>query len=135
MGVACKIEIVDLCPFQDSSLLWADVRRKNQKAVSKVLWRQSRPPTVQLINDDADVLVAKVRLHFDKVADGSQACFPSNDSLKAGHELRGRTDLGLRQPFVKSRLVPLKVGRSGWTCHVRSIIMFINNEQVLKMNT
>ncbi len=119
MGVACQIEIVDLRPFQDRSLLWADVRRKKQKAVSNVLWRQSRPPTVQLINDDADVLVAKMRLHFDKVADDSHACFPSNDSIKAAHELRRRTDLGLRQPFVKSRFVPLKAGRFGWTCHVR----------------
>jgi hypothetical protein len=118
MSVACEIEIVDLGAFQGGSLLWADVGRENQKSVADVVGRQSRPPTVQLINDDANVLVAEMPFLLDKVANGSLTCLPSNYSIKAAQELRWRADLGLGHPFLESSLVPLEVRRFWWTLHV-----------------
>ena len=61
---------------------------------------QIRPPAVQLIAADADVLAAEMPFLLDEVPNGPLARLPGDDTVKTGEGLRGRTDLGLRAVAV-----------------------------------
>jgi hypothetical protein len=56
---ADEIEVVDLCAFEDGCLLRSDVRREEQEPVVGVIGRQVRSATIQLLDDDSDVLMTE----------------------------------------------------------------------------
>lgn len=128
MSVAGEIEIVDLGTFQGGSLLGANVRRKKQEPVANVVGGQIRPPTVQLINHDADVLVAEMAFFFDEIANDLPVRFPGNDTVEPVEWPRRYTDLGPRHPLQKNWLVLIEGVRTFCIDHVRNNIMFSNNE-------
>jgi len=135
MSVACEIEVVDLGAFQGRSLLGTDVRRKEQEPVANVVGRQSCHTAVQLIDDDADVLVTEMPFLFNKVANEPTGRLPCEHGVKAIMGSRWRTDRSLRHPPLKIGVVWLKDGRPGGRCHVLHTTVFINNEQDINMNT
>ncbi len=129
VSVACQIEVIDAGAFQGGSLLATNVRGKKQEPVVNVVRGQIRPPTVQLINDDADVLVAKMAFLLDEIANDLPVHFPSDHGVEAVEWPRGCTDLGPRHPVLKNWLVQVE---GVWTFCIDHVLInttFINNEQ------
>ena len=88
MYVAGEIQIVDLRPLKSGRLLCAHVRCKDEQAVLSVLGWQVRSTSVQLVDDDGDVLVSEVSFLFDQVSNGSAGCPPGDNAVEAGQGLR-----------------------------------------------
>ena len=135
MSIAGEIEVVDLRTLEGGCLLSADVRRKKKDPVARSAGGQGRSVSVQLLDYDANVLVAEVSLHLDKVPKRSSCGLPGDDAVESDQSVSGRANLGLRHPLLQSRPVQVEVGRSCWASHVQSNIMFNNNEQYIFMNT
>ena len=135
VNVAGEIQIVDLRPLKSRRLLCANVRCKEEQAVLSVLGWQVRSTSVQLVDDDGDVLVSEVSFLFDQVSNGPAGCPPGDNAVEAAQGLGGQADLGLRHPLLESRLVCIQICRRCWPDHVRYTSMFINNEQDEYMNS
>ena len=105
MSVASEIDVVDVGTLQNPSLLGADVWCQQQKPIANMVGRQTRHLAVQLVDDDADILMAEVTFFFEKVANGPLRRFPSNDSVKTVQGLRDGTDGGLWHPLLEEGLV------------------------------
>lgn len=76
------------CPFSATSRYdLASVRREKQEPVASVVGWQIRSSTVQLIDDDADVLMAEMSLFLDEVSDGSVSRFPGDNPVESGQGL------------------------------------------------
>ena len=129
VGVASQVEIVDRRAFENGSLLRTDVRREQEDFVTDVGLAQAHSSTIQLVDDDADVLMPQVRLLLDEVTNRPFSGPPCDDAVESGPGLPGRADLGLRYPFLESSPVRSQVGCIGGPSHVYYFIVFINNEQ------
>ena len=129
MSVAGEIKVVDLRTLEGGCLLSADVRRKQEDPVARLAGGQGRSASLQLLDDDPNVLVAEVSLLLDKVPNRSPGSLPGDDAVELDRSFSGRANLGLRHPLLQSRPVHVEVGRGCWPSHVHDYIVFINNEQ------
>ncbi len=129
VDIAGEIQIVDLRPLKSRGLLCANVRCKEEQTVLSMFGWQVCATSVQLVDDDGDVLVTEVSFLFDQVSNGSAGCPPGDNAIEAAQGLGGQADLGLRHPLLESRLVCIQICRRCWPGHVRDASMFINNEQ------
>ncbi len=107
MSVASEIDVVDVGTLQNQSLLGADVWRKKEEPIANVAGGQTRHPAVQLVDDDADILVTEMTLFLDEVANGPLRRLPGNDSVKTVEGLRDRADRGRWHPLPEEWSVPV----------------------------
>ncbi len=134
MNVAGEIQVVDLRPLKNSRLLCANVRRKEEQAVLSVFGRQVRSTSIQLVDDDGNVLVLEVSFFFYQVSNGPAGCPPGDNAIETGQGPGGQADVGLRHPLLESLLVCVQISRRCPPRHVRYDSMFINNELHIYMN-
>ena len=120
MSVAGEIKVVDLRTFEGGCLLSADVRRKHEDPVARLAGGQGRSASLQLFDDDPNVLVAEVSLLLDKVPNRSPCGPPCDDAVELNQSSSERANLGLRHPLLQSRPVHVEVGRGCWPSHVHS---------------
>ena len=135
MSVAGEIKVVDLRTLEGGCLLSADVRRKKEDPVARLAGGQGRSASVQLFDYDPNVLVAEVSLLRDKVPNRSRCGLPGDDAVELDRSFSGRANLDLPHPLLQTRPVRVEVGRGCWVSHVHCYSTFINNEQVVVLNT
>src|SRR5438270_223967 len=78
--------------------------------------------------------MTEMPLFLDKVPKGAVRSLPGDDTVETGQGFPGRTDLGLRHPFLECGPVKVEVRRDLRPRHVRNNSMFINNEQLKILN-
>ena len=108
MSVAGEIKVVDLRTLEGGCLLSADVRRKQKDPVARLAGGQGRSASLQLFDDDPNVLVAEVSLLGDKVPNRSPCGPPCDDAVELNQSSSERANLGLRQPLLQSRPAPAR---------------------------
>jgi hypothetical protein len=129
MRVAGEIEIVDTGAFENGRMLGSDVGRKQQQPIVRMVRGQFRPATIQLLDDDSDILVTEMPLLLYEIPKRSVRSLPSDNPVEATQGPTGCAELDLRQPPLKGRPVRDEIAHNSRLSHVRYNIMFINNEQ------
>ncbi len=115
-------------------LLPPHMGRQEQPSLASMVGSELSAPAVELFDDDLDVLEAKVGLCLDEVVDGPRGRIPREQTV---HERRWaglRAEPSCRHPPVEENLVRAQWGIDS-AGHVQDNIVFINNEQALKMNS
>jgi hypothetical protein len=110
MGVSSEIEVFDVCAIEDRCLLRSDVRREEQESVVGVIGRQGHSESVQLLHDDADILMPEVPFLLNKIPKASVLGLPSDNTVEADEGLPSCADLSLRHPLLESGPVQIEVG-------------------------
>ena len=64
--------------------LCANVRCKEEQAIPSVFGWQFRSTSVQLVDDDGDVLVSEVSFFFDQVSNCPAGCLPGENAVETG---------------------------------------------------
>src|SRR5258708_6323145 len=106
------------------------MRREKQESVGRAVGRQVGSASVQLFDDDTDVLKAEVPLLFDEISKRTARSLPSHNAVEAGESFSRRTQLGLWHPLLQSRPIQVEIRRGVRpNRHVQALIMFFNNEK------
>ena len=134
MSVACEIQVVDGGALELGCLLAPNVRREHEDPIARSASRQRRAASLQLLDYDANVLIAKVPPLLHKISKDSSGSLPGGDTVEFRKSSSGRTNLGLRHPYRQSTSVRVDVRSCCLSRHVRLYSTFINNEQNKFMN-
>ena len=129
MGVAGKVEVIDVRSLQNGRLLWTDVRRKKEDPVTLEIRVEDCAPAVQLRGYDPGILVPEMPLLLNKETDRTLGRLPHDNTVELSHGFAGWADLRLRHPFLERGPVGLEIGVLHLAGHVHYYSMFINNEQ------
>ena len=110
--VAREVDVVDTGALERRRLLFADVRRKEQNSIVRVLLAEFGPPTIELVGDYGGVLMTEVTLLYEEVALRLAAELCAQVSRVEGPSAERQRQARPRNPLARGGPRTVAVGRS-----------------------